>query len=73
MQMPLQSLNIDKFRAKLPVLNDITVNDYFNAHSNLLIGLPHIKLVRPYGFIDLDDNFSVQQTKLENFFFDSNV
>ncbi|XP_065354638.1 uncharacterized protein LOC135949103 [Calliphora vicina] len=72
LQLPPQSLHIDKFKRKFPLLNDIVIDDYFDAIPKLLIGLPHTSLVRQFGIINLDKNFAVHQTKLGNILFGSN-
>lgn len=38
----------------------------------MLIGLPHIRLVRPFNVINLDDSFALHQTNLGNVLFGSN-
>lgn len=72
LRLPPQTLQFSKFKERFPVLEDIVVDDYFDATPRLLIGLPHIGLVRPYNVVNVDENFSVHQTRLGNILFGSN-
>ncbi|XP_073827967.1 uncharacterized protein isoform X1 [Musca autumnalis] len=72
LKLPKQSLNIADFKKRFSILENIFIDDYFDVTPKLLIGLPHIRLVRPQNVMDLDENFSVHQTLLGNIVFGSN-
>ncbi|XP_073842387.1 uncharacterized protein isoform X2 [Musca autumnalis] len=59
-------------RIDVEIAKNIIVDDYFDVTPKQLIGLPHIRLVRPQNVMDLDENFSVHQTLLGNIVFGSN-
>ncbi|XP_075157703.1 uncharacterized protein LOC142230970 [Haematobia irritans] len=72
LKLPPQSLQLDKFKKRFPQLQKVFIEDYVGVTPKLLIGLPHIKLVRPHQVINLDENFSVHMTNLGNILFGSN-
>lgn len=72
LELPPQSLNLESFRKQFPVLNKMRIEDYINAAPKMLIGLPHIRLVRPLDVVNLDECFAVHRTNLGNILFGSN-
>ncbi|XP_075152088.1 uncharacterized protein LOC142226096 [Haematobia irritans] len=71
LDLPPQSLEVNYFRKKMPQIVNTNIENY-NGKPRMLIGLPHIHLVRPYEIINLDESFAVHKTKLGNVFFGSN-
>lgn len=72
LHLPPQTLHLENFKNKFPILEQLKVENYVAATPKLLIGLPHIRLVRPFNVINLDDSFAVHQTNLGNILFGSN-
>ncbi|XP_023159108.1 uncharacterized protein LOC111591729 [Ceratitis capitata] len=72
LELPAQTLNFDSFKLKYKISNDISVDDYENAIPRMLIGMPHINLVRPLEVINLDECFSIHRSNLGCILFGSN-
>uniref|UniRef100_W8AYL5 Pro-Pol polyprotein n=1 Tax=Ceratitis capitata TaxID=7213 RepID=W8AYL5_CERCA len=72
LELPAQTLNFESFKLKYKISNDISVDDYENAIPRMLIGMPHINLVRPLEVINLDECFSIHRSNLGCILFGSN-
>ncbi|XP_065361967.1 uncharacterized protein LOC135955547 [Calliphora vicina] len=71
LKLPPQSLQLQEFKVKFPKLDEFVIDEYFDI-PKLLIGLPHVRLVRPHKLINLDESFSVHKTFLGDILFGSN-
>ena len=54
LRLSRQNLQLAKFRKSFPIFNEIFIDEYFDDQPKLLIGLPHIRLVRPIRIFNLD-------------------
>ncbi|XP_036345819.1 uncharacterized protein LOC118755071 [Rhagoletis pomonella] len=70
--LPLQTLCFEEFTCCYDVLKDFQIENYVDAEPKILIGLPHIDLVRAQQVINFDNGFTLHETKLGWTLFGSN-
>ncbi|XP_067613437.1 uncharacterized protein [Eurosta solidaginis] len=72
LELPSQTLDLENFRNKFDCLKNLPVEDYVDVLPQMLIGIPHIQLVRTIEVINLDEHFAVHKAKLGYILFGSN-